>query len=104
MNITLTMNDDTADVLRQAADLTGLPVGDIIDRTFAPVEAGLHEMLALVSAHPELRDQAANLIISYGPESIEAGIKRIAPPDYLTLSARFEREMGEALAAPRTTH
>lgn len=98
------MNDDTSEVLHQAADLTGLPIGDIIDRTFAPVEAALHEVLALVSTHPELRAQAANLIQSYGPEPIEAGIGRIAPPNYETLAARFKREMGEALDAPRAAH
>lgn len=103
-NITITMNNDTADVLRQAAALTGLTQGDIIDRTFAPIEAGLHEVLALVRAYPGLSEQAANLIISYGPECIDTGIKRIAPPGYETLAGRFEREMGETMEASRPSH
>ncbi|MEO5933214.1 MAG: hypothetical protein ABIQ08_06655 [Duganella sp.] len=90
--------------MRQAAALTGLTQGDIIDRTFAPMEAGLHEVLALVSAYPELREQAANIIVSFGPESIDKGIKRIAPPGYETLAARFEREMATAMDTSRAPH
>lgn len=103
-NIKITLDDETADVLRQAYDLTGLSLGGIITRTLPLLEAECHEVLALVDAHPELRDEAANLFLSYGPEPIEAGIKRIAPPDYMTLSERFEQEVMESLTQSRTTH
>jgi hypothetical protein len=94
MNITINLNDETSDVLRQATDLTGLPIADIIDRMFAPIEADLSAVLTLVNAQPELREQAANLIVCFGPESIEAGIKRIAP-GYETPAARFARSIDE---------
>ncbi|GAB2857137.1 hypothetical protein GCM10027277_26930 [Pseudoduganella ginsengisoli] len=103
-SIKLTLGDETAEVLRQIAGLTGLYGGDIIAQTLGPIEAGWHEVLALVGSHPEMRDKAANLIISFGPESIEAGIRSIAPVGYETLAARFAREIGEAIPASRVAH
>jgi hypothetical protein len=103
-NITITIDEDTAEVFRQGAALTGLTEGDIIRRPLVHIEASLHEVLALARAYPELSEQAANLIISYGPESIEAGIKRVAPPGYETLTARFEREMAAAMDTARASH
>jgi hypothetical protein len=59
----------------------------------------LHELLALVDAHPNMKEQAANLVVSFGPESLAAGIKRIAPAGYETLGEQFEREMSEVMTS-----
>lgn len=103
-NIKLTMNPETAAVLREIARLTTLPECEIVRLHLAPMEAQWHELLALVESHPELKEQAANLVASYGPESILDGIQRIAPPGYLTLAARFERDVEASLAAPAIVH
>ncbi len=97
------LDDDTSELLQAHATLSGLTVSDLIDRLLSVHLPGLHEVLALAAARPELRDEAANLIVSFGPEPLEAGIKRIAPADYLTLGEQFEREMREPGTA-RVTH
>jgi hypothetical protein len=97
--IELTLNDETAEVMRRLTVLTGLTSGEIVRRQLALFEADCHEVLALASTHPELRDEAANLIISFGPEPVLESIKRIAPPGYLTLSESFELLVRKAAGA-----
>jgi hypothetical protein len=98
----LNLDDDTAELYEQLSHLTDLTPGELINRQLSAHHAEGHELLALVSTHPELREQAANLLQSYGPEPMLVGIKRIAPPYYLTLSERFEREMSEVMDVPNT--
>lgn len=98
-NIKLALNPETAAIFDKMTDLTGLNGCEIICRPLAQIEMECVELLALADAHPELREQVANLMISYGPESVLDGIQRIAPPGYLTLGARFEREVNDALAS-----
>lgn len=88
---------DMIDLLRAHSDMTGLSVSDLIARLLSAYLPELHELLALVSAHPDLRDRAANLLQSFGPESLAAGIKRIAPVGYDTLGDQFACQVTEAI-------
>lgn len=90
------LDDQTSALLLEYKMLTGLTVSDLIDRLLSPHLPDLHELLALVDEFPQLIDQAANLLISFGPESLAQGISRIAPSGYETLGSRFKREMNES--------
>jgi hypothetical protein len=97
--ITISLDEDTAAIIAKLAAHTGLSASDIISRLVDGYLAPLHEINAFLEAHPpagagSLHEQGANLIQSYGPESIMDGIARIAP-QYETLAARFNREMNE---------
>lgn len=96
------LDDDTSALYEQLSRDIGLTPGKLISRQLSAHHAEGHELLALVAAHPELREQATNLFQSYGPQPLLDGIRRIAPRGYLTLAERFERELGEALSADRT--
>jgi hypothetical protein len=104
MKLPITLDTNTMDTLDLFCELTNLPYGALIDRFVSAHTAAAHELMALADAHPELREQAANLIISFGPEPLEEGIKQIAPPGYQTLCQRIEREMVGGIGAARTTH
>jgi hypothetical protein len=97
MQYRINFDDGTSEVLEQLSHLTGLTPGELINRQLSAHHAEGHELLALIVAHPELREQAANLLQSYGPEPLLVEIKRIAPRGYLTLGERFERELSVAL-------
>lgn len=92
------LDEDTSALLLDYKMLTGLTVSDLIDRLLSAHLPDLHELLALVEEFPELHDQAANLLISFGPETLAQGIGRIPPSGYETLGARFKREMNESTA------
>ena len=103
MNHRINLDDDTSELLHKHASLTGLTVSDLIDRLLSAHLSDLRELLALVGTHPELLGQAANLIISFGPDMLASGVKRIAPQGYETLAAKFERETSEFTITARTT-
>lgn len=98
---TIELDGDTSELLQAHVTLTGLTTNELIDCLLSAHLEGLHETLALVSEHPELRDQAANLLVSFGPEPLATGIKRIAPPDYETLGAR---ELSEVMGESHSPH
>jgi len=102
MQYKIDLDDDTSDLLGQLSHLTGLTPGELINRQLNAHHAEGYELLALIAAHPELREHAANLFQSYGPEPMSVGIKHIAPRGYLTLSERFEHEMSKVMNVPRT--
>jgi hypothetical protein len=79
MTTRIDLHEDTAALLANHATLTGLTIGDIINRLLGAHLAELHELLALADEHAELRAQAANLLQSFGPEPLMDGIRRIAP-------------------------
>lgn len=93
------LDDDTSELLQAHSALTGLTISDLIDCLLSVHLEPLHGMLALVGEHPQLREQTANLLQSFGPESLMTGIKRIAPLGYETAGERFERELGEVIGA-----
>jgi hypothetical protein len=95
----ITLNEDLADIIAKLADHTGMSITAITNRLMGGLLPPMHELNAFLEMHPaagagSLHEQAANLIQSYGPESIMDGIARIAP-HWETLAARFEREMRE---------
>lgn len=96
--ISINLDEDTATIMAKLAAHTGLTASDIMIRLADGHLPELHEINAFLDAHPagagSLHEQGANLIQSYGPESIMDGIARIAP-QYETLAVRFEREMNE---------
>lgn len=102
MKAIINLDDDTSEVLQSLAILAGLTVSDLIDRLLSAHLPDLHELCALVGTHPELREQAANLLISFGPEPLTLGIKRIAPTGYEMLGAQFDRELNDIIGTPRT--
>jgi hypothetical protein len=103
MQYKVNLDDDTSELYEQLSHVTGLTLGELINRQLSSHHAEGHELLALVAAHPELHEQAANLLQSYGPEPMLVGIKRIAPRGYLTLAERFDREMSEVMGELRMT-
>jgi hypothetical protein len=102
MQYRINLDDDTSELLERLSHFTGLTPGELITRQLSAHRAEGYELLALVATHPELHEQAANLLQSYGPEPLSVGIKRISPRDYLTLAERFEREMSEVMNEPLT--
>ncbi len=98
MDQTISLDADMADLLQAHAELTGLSPSELISRLLSAHLPGLHELLALVSAHPEVREQAANLLQSFGPESLADGIKCIAPAGYEMLSEQFARQVAQFIA------
>jgi hypothetical protein len=102
MQYKINLDADTAELYEQLGTITGLTPGELINRQLSSHQAEGHELLALVTSHPELRERAANLLQSYGPEPLLVGIKRIAPQGYITLGERFERELNDALGTGRT--
>jgi hypothetical protein len=103
--ISINLDEDTVAIIAKLAAHTGLTANDIIRRLVDGHLPELHEIDAFLDAHPagagSLHEQGANLIQSYGPESIMDGIARIAP-HYETLAARFDREMSEFIGPVST--
>lgn len=102
MNHRINLDEDTAAIIAKLAAHTGLTANDIICRLVDGHLPELHEIDAFLDAHPagagSLHEQAANILISYGPETIMDGIARIAPL-YETLAARFDREVSEVIGS-----
>ncbi|MBB3214195.1 hypothetical protein FHW67_003507 [Herbaspirillum sp. Sphag1AN] len=97
----INLDDDTSELLQAHTMLTGLTDNDLINRLLSAHVSELHELLALVNANSKLREQAANLLLSFGPESLSEGIKRIAPSGYRTLGEQFDCEVAQLIASPR---
>jgi len=104
MNQTISLDADMADLLEAHTAMSGLSASDLISRLLSAHLPALHELLALVSAHPDLREQAANLLQSFGPESLADGIKHIAPVGYETLGEKFARQMTQFIDPPLAIH
>lgn len=101
---TIDLDDDTSELLQAHSALTGLSVGALIDRLLSVHLEGLHEMLALVRTHAALRTDVANILQSFGPESLADGIKRIAPAGYETLGEQFSRQVMQFIDPPQAAH
>jgi ribonuclease HIII len=104
--LSINLDEDTAAIIDKLTAHTGLNASDIIIRLVEGLLPELHEVNALLDAYlpagaGSLHEQAANLIQSYGPESIMDGIARIAP-QWETLAARFDREMNEVIGPAPT--
>lgn len=97
MQYRINLDEDTSELYEQLSRVTNMTPGELINRQLSAHHAEGHELLALIHARPELREQAANLFQSYGPEPLLDEIKRIAPRGYRTLSERFEQELNEVI-------
>lgn len=104
MKLRIDLDNNTLDTLDLFCELTNLSYAALISRFVNAHTQSAHELTALVEAHPELEQMVANSIISFGPESLEASLKRLTPPGYATLSQRFEREINETTGSQRTAH
>ncbi len=97
MKTTITLDWDTADLLQRLAAHTNLTINTIINRLLSGHLSEMYELEAFLDKSPTGSDspheQASNLLLSYGPESISEGLARIVPATYETLEARFKREM-----------
>ena len=94
----VTLNEDLAEIIACLSAQTGLSANDITKLLLKGHLSELHELNTILDMHPagagSIHEQAANLIQSYGPESIMDGIARIAP-HWEMLAARFDREIKE---------
>lgn len=104
MSYNIDLAEETDELLQSLSVHTGLPLSYMINKLLSAHLTDLHELLALVEVHPELREEAANLFHSFGPEQMIVGIKRIAPPGFLTLGDQFERDVRDAIGAPAEAH
>jgi hypothetical protein len=95
----INLDEDTAELINWHAAATGLTVSDLIDRLLSTHLPDLHELRTLMNSQPSVREEATNLLVSFGPDSLALGIKRIAPPGYQTEGARFTR----SLSSPHAT-
>lgn len=100
MSYKIDLTEEADELLQSLAVYTGLHLSYMINKLLSAHLTDLHELLALVEAHPELREEVANVFHSFGPEQMMVGIKRIAPPGYLTLGDQFERDVNDAIGAP----
>ena len=87
------LDEDTTELIEWHAAATGLTVSDLIDRLLSAHLPELHELRTLMTAHPGVRAEAANLLVSFGPDSLALGIKRIAPVGYQTEAERLARSL-----------
>lgn len=96
MKTTVILDEDTAALLTQLSAASGLTVSEIIKRPLIACLADFSELAGFLDAYPigtALHDAAINLLLSFGPESITAGIKCIAP-GYVTQQEQFARSIG----------
>lgn len=94
----INLEKHTEDLIQWHATTTGMTRSEVIGKLLSAHLPELWELRTLIETHPEVREQAANLLISYGPDSIMSGIQRIAPNGYTTLEARFQQSMSDRAA------
>ncbi len=96
------LDDDSGELLTWLSSATSITVSDLLDRLVSAYLPALHELREIMAAYPagtEVHERAANLLQSFGPEPLMSGIKRIAPPDYETLEARFLASLDGSIVA-----
>jgi hypothetical protein len=102
MKVTIILDEDTAAILECLAAQTGLSIADIASRPLGAHLADFCELLSFLEAQRAdtvRHDAGINLLVSFGPESISAGLARIAP-EYEAHAQRFGRELNASTARP----
>lgn len=102
----INLDFDTGNLIQLLATTCGINESDVIDKILSGHLSELWELRAFMEqcvGDPSTLDQAVNLLVSYGPESLMAGIKRIAP-DYVTLGARLAQDIDSPQPLLQTTH
>ena len=97
------LDEDTSALIAWHATATGVTASDIIDRLLSSHLPALWELRTFLEAHPvgtEKHEEAKNLLISFGPDRIMSGIRRIDPA-HVTLEDAFMRSLDEPLEAGR---
>lgn len=102
MQYTINLDHDTSALYAQLSHHTGMTVDELVNRQLNSHHMEVYEMLALADAHPELGADLADLFRFNGPEPLSVGVKRIAPPGYLTLTERFEHKLHEPVGTEQT--
>jgi hypothetical protein len=93
MNINL--DRDSAEMVAWLASETGLTPSAVVQRLMGSHLPELWELRTFLETCPKGSQQyerAANLLISYGPESILEGLRQL-DPDHVTLDAQFQQEL-----------
>lgn len=95
------MDDDSEELVRKLSSETGVSSDGIISRVFGASMPQLSEYLTwmlTLEKGSDLHQKGKNLVISYGPESLVEGIKRL-DPEYQTLTQLFVESIKQPLAA-----
>ncbi len=77
-----TVHEETLASLQEASKKTGLSVSAIVKRALMGFTEELDEYLKWLDTHKpgtRMRAYGENLLISYGPESLREGIRRLDP-------------------------
>lgn len=99
----LSLDPDLSKVLKQTSDLTGVTETGIVTRILAGHLGELIEYNDWLAKQPEgskARILGANLMVSYGPANLLAGIKTL-DPTYQTDAERFEAAVKAAEFDPQ---
>lgn len=88
----------TEELIQWHATITGMTRSEIIGKLLSAHLPELWELRTLIEAHPEVREQAANLLISYGPDSVMSGIQHISPDNYTTLEVQFQQSVNDRVS------
>jgi len=83
-----------------------LSESDIINRLLSSHLSSLWELRSFLESQrvgTETYEQGLNLLVSFGPEPIMDGIKRIAP-DYVTMVEQFVASIGTIHPTPTIPH
>lgn len=94
--LNLTLDEDTMALLRWLSAATKVPETSIVNKLLSSHLNELWEYRTWLEQLPEAderrRSLGVNLLVSYGPDDLITGLKRL-DPSYETEGERFEREM-----------
>lgn len=90
-----------SEILLSLSSSAGIGPDEIVGRLLGGHVAELYEYQRLLDrsqGDPEAFDAAVNLLVSYGPEPLMTGIKRVAPSHQTYEDSFASRQLGVKLA------
>jgi hypothetical protein len=94
--LNLTVDEDTMALLRWLSNATGVPETSIVTKLMTSHLTELWEYRTWLEQLPEnderLKSLASNLLVSYGPDDLVTGLKRLDPA-YETMDEKFMQKM-----------
>lgn len=96
------LDENTMELIQWHAKVTGLTESAIIDRLLSSHLSSLWELRTILEMYPvgtKEHEQGVNLLVSFGPEPIMTGIKRIAP-NYKSLEEQYLNSLGITYSPP----
>ncbi|WP_143188436.1 hypothetical protein [Burkholderia ubonensis] len=94
--LNLTLDEDTMSLLRWLSSATNVPETSIVNKLLSSHLTELWEyrtwLEQLPKANERLHSLGVNLLVSYGPDDLVTGLKRL-DPSYETMEERLMREM-----------